>query len=90
MLSDDLSVVKMWCDAGADLNAGGYEGRTPLHMAVNYDLLDKVQYLLARGADPLKADDLDRTPYSEAKDRNMSLIVEEIERHLDFNLCPSA
>ncbi|ESO00899.1 hypothetical protein HELRODRAFT_82547 [Helobdella robusta] len=42
ILNDDLQTVEMWCDAGADVNMGGFEGRTPLHVAVNFNLIDKV------------------------------------------------
>lgn len=50
-ISGDTSDVLTILEAGADIDAVGEGGMTPLHYAVLHDQLDIVQILLKEGAD---------------------------------------
>ncbi|RSN72520.1 ankyrin repeat domain-containing protein [Candidatus Methanodesulfokora washburnensis] len=47
----DLKEVKRLLDGGADVNARGEDGYTPLHGATCWGHLDVVKFLVDRGAD---------------------------------------
>ena len=49
--SDDVSMMDLLLDNGADINLKGYRDRTPLHTAVRCQETAKLAFLLARGAD---------------------------------------
>ena len=49
----------MLLDKGADVNAKGVRGGTPLHIACRYGSSEIVELLLARGAD-VDEEDIDR------------------------------
>ncbi len=51
-LKGGLETVRFLLDAGADPNAAGWVGSTPLHAAAASGQLDLVHYLCERGADP--------------------------------------
>ena len=53
--------VALLLDLGADINAPGHRGRTPIHIAAYEDKYDNVRTLLQRGADPTIPDDKGRT-----------------------------
>lgn len=48
----DAAVVRRLVEAGADVNARGGGGWTPLHLAASRGSVALVDYLLSRGADP--------------------------------------
>jgi uncharacterized protein len=48
----DAAVVRRLVEAGADVNARGGAGWTPLHLAASRGNIPLVDYLLSRGADP--------------------------------------
>jgi ankyrin repeat protein len=48
---DNLEIVTLLLDAGADVNTPDEEGRTALHAAANNDQLEIVKLLIKRGAD---------------------------------------
>ena len=47
----NIEAVKQHLDAGADVNAKGKYGRTPLHYAASRGLNKIIELLIARGAD---------------------------------------
>jgi len=47
----NIEAVKQHLDAGADVNAKGKYGRTPLHYAATRGLKKIIELLIARGAD---------------------------------------
>ena len=47
----NIEAVKQHLDAGADVNAKGKYGRTPLHYAASRGLKKIIELLIARGAD---------------------------------------
>ena len=47
----NITVVKYHLDAGADVNAKGRYGRTPLHYAATRGLKKIIELLIAQGAD---------------------------------------
>lgn len=52
---------------GADVNAADWNGRTALHGAASGENIEAVEWLISKGADPLKRDIFGRTPLSLAK-----------------------
>ncbi|VEL14124.1 unnamed protein product, partial [Protopolystoma xenopodis] len=59
---------------------GGREGSTPLHMAAMYGRFDRVQNLLAHGADPLARDSRGNTPLHVAASCGHGLFVDSMLR----------
>lgn len=58
---------------GLDVNWSNLNGETPLHQLVSIkdptlerDIYDTIEYLLSRGADPLRVDKLKNTPIHRA------------------------
>lgn len=56
---------------GADVNAVGAGGRTPLHRAVLSDSLEIIKYLFSQGADVALTDAVGRTPLHWAAIQNL-------------------
>lgn len=55
-------VVKVMLDAGADPNAVIGDGRTPLHIAAQFNRVESIEALVEAGADPNFQDKFGRTP----------------------------
>ncbi|MDB4805100.1 ankyrin repeat domain-containing protein [bacterium] len=51
VIGGNIEAVKQHLDAGADVNAKGKYGRTPLHYAASRGLKKIIELLIARGAD---------------------------------------
>jgi len=49
--TENIEAVKQHLDAGADVNAKGQYGRTPLHYAASRGLKKIIELVIARGAD---------------------------------------
>lgn len=74
-LSDMVTAV----NKGANVNGFDAEGWTPLHAAITWLSLPKVQYLLSVGANPNAQTFSDHfTPLGMALDENQPLMVEEL------------
>ncbi|CAF4634532.1 unnamed protein product [Rotaria sp. Silwood1] len=66
-----------WHKAGANLDQTDYDGRTPLLLAVNYNSIDCVHYLLDNGnIDISWCDNRSMTPIQIAKQRGFDSIVQ--------------
>lgn len=63
----DPSILSLLIDYGADIEAKGAGGMTPLHLAIGLGTLSTVSTLLARGADPHLRNDLGLTAYDVAR-----------------------
>merc|ERR1719502_133576 len=61
-----LDELKILLENAEDINAGDYDGRTPLHLAASEGHLDIVKYLHSKGADLLVRDRYDGTPMMDA------------------------
>jgi len=55
-------------EGGADVNAAGDLGSTPLHEAVEQGHLEVVKFLLEHGASPTVKNELGKTPCDIARD----------------------
>ena len=63
----DTEGLERMVAAGADLDAGDYDGRTPLHVAAAEGQIQTVRYLLGARADVNAIDRWGRTPLGEAQ-----------------------
>lgn len=78
-----IKAVELLLDQGADINALGYQGRTPLHLATEgmawYDPVQKlgfyrpndpelIQFLIDCGADPRIQDQMGKAPLDYAEE----------------------
>jgi len=63
--SNDLSEAKKLVAAGADVNLGDYDNRTPLHVAASFNNVDMVRWLISEGA-TLREDRDHRLPIHDA------------------------
>jgi ankyrin repeat protein len=90
---DTLQLVTRLVEAGAPINAvkyefhsASYEKRkafglgTPLHRAAEFGKKDIVDYLLLKGADPLKPDSRGRTPRFWAEHKEHREVVEILRK----------
>ena len=75
----NIEAVKQHLDAGADVNAKGKYGRTPLHYAATRGLKKIIELLIAKGADVNAKDKKDFTPLDEAK--NKPEIADLLRKH---------
>ena len=64
--NDDVEGLARMVESGANINAGDYEQRTPLHLAAANDAFLAAKFLLAHGAHPSQPDRWGRTPLDEA------------------------
>ena len=58
----NIKAVKQFLAEGADVNARGKEGYTPLHDAAEYGHKEIAELLIAKGADVNAKDNFERTP----------------------------
>lgn len=77
----DLEAVKILISAGANVNAKGDQGATPLFNAVIGENPDVISFLLKSGADPKIANNYNRQVLDYAKNVSASpLILQLFER----------
>jgi hypothetical protein len=77
--SDYSSVISLLLDRGADINAVGDGGWTPLHLAAAYGKVEVVKLLVSRGAKLNAKDNQTRTPLDRAIENYRYDIVEYLE-----------
>jgi len=70
----------MLIDKGADVNARGVRGVTPLHVASNYGRMEEVELLLAKGANVQAKDDTGLTAADLAEERGHFEVVKRLQR----------
>ncbi len=75
----DLQSIEHLVARGADLDAGDYDGRTPLHLAAAEGQLVIVEALLARGVATAPHDRFGHTPLDEARRGGHRQIVTVLE-----------
>ena len=80
VVNEDISILQMWVDAGADLNVGGFDGRTPLHFAVHKENIEKCEFLMGHGADARKQDNCGRSPLDDAKEKKLTEIIDILKK----------
>ena len=56
VFDNDLPRLERWIKAGADVNAGDYDARVPLHIAAGEGNLKAAKQLVEAGADVLAKD----------------------------------
>jgi ankyrin repeat protein len=74
--SEDADALEYWAEAGADFWAMADDnGRTPLHVAAEHNLMEHARVLLSLGADPRRRDANGVTPIDIAAQRkNVELV----------------
>ncbi|CAH1788044.1 unnamed protein product [Owenia fusiformis] len=72
---NDLEGLRSWYLAGANINSGDYDKRTALHVAVTFDYLGIVTFLLECGARSDIKDMFGNTALTEATTRGLDKIV---------------
>jgi hypothetical protein len=81
-MSDDHCITQMLLEAGADANARGTDGNTPLMNASGSGRLANVKLLLAAGADPKATNRWGETALSSARKGGFDEIVNVLEEAL--------
>src|SRR3990167_5866431 len=82
----DLKLVIDLLDRGANPNAVGRNGITPLHRASAYGRLEVVIALLDRGADPNISDEHNETSlYKASQNGYLEVVIELLDRGADPN-----
>ncbi|HNY10039.1 MAG TPA: ankyrin repeat domain-containing protein [Candidatus Wallbacteria bacterium] len=76
---DNIPTVKLLIENGADLNARGGLGSTPLHSAIYHKDASFCEPLLKYGADPLIKDKHGATPISELETFNKPRMLEMLK-----------
>ncbi|UJR35195.1 hypothetical protein I4U23_027962 [Adineta vaga] len=75
--NNQINRLKAWHRARVDLDQADYDGRTPLALAVNYNSIDCVHYLLENGKVDLSwVDNRGLTPIQIAKQRGFDSIIQ--------------
>jgi len=72
--SQNMAIVRVFLQNGADVNSRGREGWTPLIVAAALGNADLVRLLLAAGADPRARDNKDRTAFYYAAKYNKTKV----------------
>jgi len=85
-VASSTSIVKMLLECNADVNHKGADGKTPLHVAIEFRVIDVVEVLLDFGADLNIKDDFRRTAISYAYQKVSFDIVELIRNEEDSRL----
>jgi glutamate dehydrogenase len=76
----DLATVKKIVEKGkVDINKGGFDGRTPLHVACATGNKEMVEYLISQKADINAVDSFGSTPIQEAMKKEHSYIVKYLQ-----------
>ena len=71
-----MNVVRLLVHCGADIEAQDYEGSTTLHLAVHYNVISAVEYLIQAGAD-----------LSVCDNSGFVLLSSFVSKPTSFNLC---
>jgi hypothetical protein len=78
---DQLSIVKVLIDGGANLNEVDSAGNSAVHFAAGYGRVKILEHLLARSASPLKVNKMGLTPLAAAQQNKHQQIVAILQRH---------
>lgn len=70
--------IALWLAAGADPNAGNYDGRTALHIAASKGYRNLARFLLDKGADPSRKDRFGNTPCDDATREGHSQLLSDL------------
>lgn len=70
--SNDLETLSRLIVMGVNINAGDYDRRTPLHLAVSAGNVDVIKYLIEKGADVNCKDRWGATPLDDTDDPEIS------------------
>jgi len=73
----DINLVKLLIEAGADLEASDGWGKRPLHLAVYYNRVDIVEYLIEMGATVNIYDNDYNSPLDYATSKEMKELLEQ-------------
>jgi ankyrin repeat protein len=79
--SGNIEAVKHHIAAGADVNAKGFKGMTPLHYAAYKGRKEIAELLIANGADVNTKDEEERTPLDFAINKNHTEIADLLRKH---------
>jgi len=83
--ADARAAVKLLLEAGADVNAAGEYGETPLHCAASTGDLEMVKLLLEGGAKPEALDSEGKTPADLAAARGNLEVLNYIRSAVGLN-----
>jgi cytohesin len=64
--AENIAIIKILLEAGADVHIADKHGKTPLHWAAHFGCSDKIKVFLAAGADINATDNNKSTPLHEA------------------------
>lgn len=74
MCNADISVLQKLYDSGADVNERNKSGVTPLSLAIEYGLVDHMQFYSSKGADINAEDNTNSTPLTKAFAQDISVL----------------
>lgn len=82
---DNVRIVELLLDAGADVHIRGINDWTPLHYAVAAEEIGAVRLLLARGADPFATTSIDdkTSPLDDAERMGFEEAAKAIREHVE-------